>query len=250
MDVQVRWRLSVIAAVAALLSGCGSESGPAPPTAPPPSQPQRYAVSSVVDGDTIRVSPALLGSTSLRFLNIDAPESGGDTQEPWAAAARAHLQQLLPVPVDITIETDEERTDAFARVLGHAIRADGMNVNREQLRLGHAVLFVIWPNVALFSEYRSAQIEAQASGRGVWSGDAPLPEQPFEFRLRQDGAVAFRPVADFFTRSYVQPADYRLVHVNNRVFFNSPAAADGAGYRACPRDAAGVYSSSCFSPGD
>jgi endonuclease YncB( thermonuclease family) len=249
MEVHVRWRLYVIAAATALLSGCGSESGPAPPTAPAPSQPQRYGVSAVVDGDTIRFNPPLLGSTSLRFLNIDAPEIGGDTQEPWATASRAHLQQLLPVATEVTIETDEDRTDAFARVLGHAIRADGVNVNLEHLRLGHAVLYVIWPNVAHFTEYRSAQIEAQASGRGVWSAAAPLREQPFEFRLRQDAMVPFRPVGDFLTRNYVRPADYRLVHVNNRVFFNSPAAADVAGYRACPADAAGVYSPACFAGG-
>jgi endonuclease YncB( thermonuclease family) len=207
-------------------------------------------VASITDGDTVRFNPPLLGSTSLRFLNIDAPESGGDTQEPWASASRAHLQQLLPPSSEIAIETDQERTDSFGRVLGHAVRTDGVNANREQLRLGHAALYVIWPNMAHFVDYRSAQIEAQRAGRGVWSGAAPLREQPFEYRLRQDRAPPFRPVGDFFTRFYVEPPDYARVHVNNRVFFNTRADADAAGYRPCARDAARAYSTACFTAAD
>ncbi len=207
-------------------------------------------MSSVIDGDTVRISPALLGATSLRFLNIDAPELGGDTQEPWAAASRAQLLQLLPGATEITIEVDVERIDAFGRVLGHAIRADGLNTNREQLRLGQAVLYVIWPNLARYDSYRSAQIEAQAAGRGIWNASAPLRELPFEYRLRQDRATPFRPVGDFFTHSYVEPADYSRVHVNNRVFFNTRADADVAGYRACARDTVGAYNPACFASGN
>ena len=231
----------------ALATGCGSEPSP-PPTAPPPPT-DRSTVASITDGDTLRFNPALFGSTSLRFLNIDAPELGGDTQEPWATASRSQLQQLLPATTQITIETDQERVDAFGRVLGHALRADGLNTNREQLRQGQAVLYVIWPNMAHFVEYRGAQIEAQAAGRGVWNAATPLRELPFEYRLRQDRASPFRPVGDFFTHSYVEAGDYRQVHVNNRVFFNSPTDAQAAGYRACARDTAGAYSVSCFSGG-
>lgn len=231
----------------AFVAGCGS--GPAaPPTSPPPST-DRKTVASVTDGDTVRFNPALFGSTSLRFLNIDAPELGGDTQEPWAGASRAQLQQLLPASTEITIETDQERTDSFGRVLGHALRTDGVNANREQLRQGQAVLYVIWPNLAHFTEYRSAQIEAQSAGRGVWNTATPLRELPFEYRLRQDRSSPFRPVGDFFTHSYVEAADYRQVHVNNRVFFNSSTDAQAAGYRACARDNSGAYSASCFSSG-
>lgn len=246
-------RLIVAATLSMLVSGCGSDSAPAPPTSPPtppPLQPVGQSVASVIDGDTVRFTPGLLGATSLRFLNIDAPEVSGDTQEPWATSSRTQLQQLLPGSTGITIQLDVERIDAFGRVLGHAVRTDGLNANREQLRLGQAVLFVIWPNVAEYESYRSAQIEAQAGGRGIWSASAPLHELPFEYRLRQDRSSPFRPVGDFFTHSYVEPADYARVHVNNRVFFNTRTDADVAGYRACARDAAGAYNSSCFASGN
>ena len=242
-------RLVLTAAVAFFSSACGSDSTPNPPTGPP-TGPQRQNVTSVTDGDTVRFSPPFFNLTALRFLNIDAPELGGASQEPWATASRTNMQQLLPVGAEFTIETDQERTDSFNRVLGHAVRIDGINVNREQLRMGHAVLYVIWPNMAHFSEYRSAQLEAQTAARGMWSAATPLRELPFEYRLRQDREAPFRPVGDFYTHAYVEPADYARVHVNNRVFFNTRADATAAGYHACSRDDRGEYSTACFASGN
>src|SRR5688572_23231070 len=190
---------ALLLTLALLAPACGSDSNPAPPTGPP-TGPQHQNVTSITDGDTVRFSPALSGLTSLRFLNIDAPELGAASQEPWAAASRANMQQLLPVGAEIAIETDQQRTDSFGRLLGHAVRPDGVNVNREQLRMGHAVLFVIWPNMAHFTEYRGAQLEAQNAARGVWSTSTPLRELPFEYRLRQDREAPFRPVGDVSTR--------------------------------------------------
>jgi endonuclease YncB( thermonuclease family) len=239
----------LVLAAALLASACGSDSTSGPP-AGPPSAPQRQNVTFVTDGDTVRFAPPLLGLTSLRFLNIDAPELGGSSQEPWATASRTNMQQLLPAGTEITIETDRDQTDSFNRVLGHAVRLDGVNVNVEQVRMGHAVLYVIWPNMAHFAEYRGAQIEAQHAARGVWSASTPLRELPFEYRLRQDRVAPFRPVGDFFTHAYVDPADYGRVHVNNRVFFNTRADADAAGYRACGRDDRGEYTMVCFASGN
>ena len=181
------------------------------------------------------------------MLNIDAPETA---QAPWGAESRAELGQLSPAGTELILETDRDRIDAFGRLLGHAIRRDGLNLNREQLRRGQAVLYVIWPNMARFEEYRAAQIEARASGRGLWNPAAPLHELPFEYRLRADGDPPFRPVGDFFTHAYVEPPDFARVHVNNRVFFNNRADAGAAGYTPCPRDGSGAYSPACFAPGE
>ncbi len=207
-------------------------------------------VEYVNDGDTLQFYPAISGSKSLRFLNIDAPEMGGDTQEPWAADSRDHLRGLLPRRAAITITTDVEEKDIYDRVLGHAIRdADGLNTNREQLRMGHAVTYVIWPNQAYFTDYRTAQKEAQDAGRGIWDPADPLTELPFEYRMRSNGESPSKPVGDWFTKKYVDPADYDQVHVNNRIFFWDTADADAAGYTSCPKDSTGAYDPSCFSAG-
>ena len=227
------------------LASCSSET-PVVPGTPQPPPPASFSVSSITDGDTLRFTPPQDASTTLRMLNIDAPESG---QAPWGEAARSALLQLAPPSTPLAMETDETRLDAFGRLLAHATRSDGVNLNREQLRAGHAVVFVIWPNMSRFEEYRAAQIEAQSNQRGIWDPARPLDEMPFEYRLRIDRDAPFRPVGDFFTRQYVEPADYRRVHVNNRVFFNNTSAAAAAGYRPCPRDAAGDYADQCFAPG-
>jgi len=180
------------------------------------------------------------------MLNIDAPELA---QAPWGQASHTALLEVAPPSTEVTLETDQTRIDSFGRLLGHAIRRDGMNLNVWQLRGGHAVLYVIWPNMNRFVEYRAAQIEAQSGRRGLWDPTRPLVELPFEYRLRIDRDAPFRPVGDYFTRNYVEPSDYGRVHINNRVFFNTRADAASAGYQPCPRDGAGAYAVSCFAPG-
>lgn len=208
------------------------------------------AIEYVNDGDTAQFYPAISGSKSVRFLNIDAPEMDGDTQEPWATQSRDHLRGLLPQRTKVTLVTDVEEKDIYDRVLGHVVREkDGLNTNREQLRMGHAVTYVIWPNLANFEDYRTAQIEAQNNGRGIWNSSSPLTELPFEYRLRVNGGTPNKPTGDFFTKKYVDPADYAQVHVNNRVFFWNEADAAAAGYTKCPQDSSGSYDSTCFSSG-
>ena len=230
-------------AIALVCGGCGSDAPSQPAPSPPPAS--TVSVSSITDGDTLRFSPALEGTTILRMLHIDAPEMA---QTPWGEQSRAELLRLAPAATTMRIETEQTRFDPFGRLLGQAVRSDGLDLNREQLRLGQAVLYVIWPNVDGFEDYRAAEIQAQEQGRGVWNPAAPLTELPFEYRLRIDRETPFRPVGDFFTRRYVDPADYRRVDVNNRIFFNSSTDAASAGYLPCPRTGTGDYSSTCFAP--
>ena len=232
-------------ALSCLIAAACSPNAPAAPTSPGPPPATTYAVTAITDGDTLRFSPALEGTTTLRLLSIDAPEFA---QAPWGDASRAALLQLAPPSTVFSIETEPTRVDSFGRVLGHAIRSDGVNLNRELLRAGHAVVFVIWPNSSRFEEYRAAQIEAQANERGIWSAAQPLGELPYEYRLRVNGDAPFRPAGDFFTRQYVEPADYRRVHVNNRVFFATRSDAAAAGYEPCPRTG-GEYAAECFASG-
>lgn len=239
---------TVALAIVALALGPAACAESRPPASPSPST--ELTVEFVTDGDTIRIRPGIAGSTSVRLVNLDAPEIGGTTQEPWAAEARSQLGRLLPSGTRVRVTTDVVPQDTFGRVLGHVERSDSaLNVNREQLRLGQAVLFVIWPNARSFEDYRAAQIEAQRDGRGIWDVGRPLGELPYEYRRRADGRPPTRPAGDYFTKYFVDPADYRHVHVNNRVFFDSVTDALGAGYRACPRDSGGRYDGACFGSG-
>jgi endonuclease YncB( thermonuclease family) len=238
----------LLLAAAALVVACGNDSQ-APPTAPSAAAralTPSALVQSVTDGDTIRLNQPVLGSSSVRMLNIDAPELNGNTQEPWAADARRSLSELLPAGTGVTLETDRMTLDAFGRLLAHVLRSDdGVNANAEQVRRGHALLYAIWPNVSRYDDYRLAQIEAERQRRGIWASERPLLELPFEYRRRTGGDRPSRPAGDFLTKYFVPPADYARVSVHNRVFFASANEAQSAGYRVCPFEG-GEYASYCF----
>ena len=56
-------------------------------------------------------------------------------------------------------------------------------------------------------------------------------------------------MGDWFTKKYVDPADYKKVHVNNRIFFWTEPDAQSAGFTTCPKDSSGNYDPICFSAG-
>ncbi len=233
--------------LAGLAWACGD--GTSRPTAPAAASVPGFEsqVEAVTDGDTIRINPPVLGATSVRFLNVDAPERNGNTQEPWASEA-TELAGLLPVATRVRLETDTTPTDTFGRLLAHVSRtADGIAVNRELLRRGRVSLYVIWPNTARFEEYRAAHLAAEREGLGIWQPGRSLAELPFEFRRRQEGSAPTRPVGDFFTRFYVPAVSFGAVPSGNRVFFSSTPEADSAGFRPCPSDG-GSFAASCFGP--
>jgi endonuclease YncB( thermonuclease family) len=232
---------------AILVSACSRPTTPTTPTGPSQPSTARNTVQSITDGDTLRLASEIMGTSRVRLVNIDAPELGGASQEPWAAASRDALRALLPAGTEVSVITDRQPLDSFGRLLGIVIRQDGIDVNYEQLRLGHAVTYFIWPNRDRLLSYRAAQIEAQDGARGIW-GSPALRELPFEYRLRIDNERPFRPVGDALTSRYVEAGDYPRVHVNNRLFFGSVFDAQAAGYLACPRDGPD-YAAGCFAPG-
>jgi endonuclease YncB( thermonuclease family) len=226
-----------------LSTACGNARAPAAASPPPPSSPP-VQIERNIDGDSLR----LVGGREVRLLGIDAPEFGG-SQQSWAIDASAHLRTLLPPGASVELILDRVTQDSFDRLLAHVRRLpDRLEVNREQVRTGRAVTYTIWPNVARLQDYRAAQIEAQNAGRGIWQPGRTLPELPFEYRLRTDGRRPERPAGDYLTSFYVEPASYPLVHVNNRLFFDSDAEAAAAGFTTCPREGAG-YSAACFASG-
>ncbi|MEN4007351.1 MAG: thermonuclease family protein [Methanobacterium sp.] len=203
-------------------------------------------VSFVQDGDTIILrqplnAPSPVGDTvTVRLVGIDAPETFTVEGHPpgnqivHGEASRDFLQRLLPSGTVITVVTDRVEVDEMGRVLGYVYRGN-LNVNRELLRQGHAVTHVIWPNTySRFSDFRAALLEARLAGRGMWNPSNPIQELPFEYRLRVFNRRFERYVGDFSTKTFVSPADYRRVPVENRVQFWTRQDAVNAGYRPAP----------------
>lgn len=203
-------------------------------------------VSFVQDGDTIQLqqplnAPSPVGDTVIvRLVGIDAPETFTVAGHPpgnqivHGEASRDFLRNLLPRGTEITVVTDRVEVDEMGRVLGY-VYSGALDVNRELLRRGHAVTHVIWPNTySRFVDFRNALLEARNAGRGMWNPANPIQELPFEYRLRVFARRFERYVGDFFNKTFVAPADYRRVPVENRVQFWTRQDAINAGYRLAP----------------
>lgn len=142
---------------------------------PPPDPHQHYRVAFVLDGDTIDVS----GVGRVRLLGIDAPERafGFDTPEPFAEEARAALTSLLAGRW-VTLRTDIEVRDRYARVLAYVERDDGLLVNAAMLRAGLARVTAREP-LRLLDALRQAEADAQRGRRGMWGARPSLPWPSF-----------------------------------------------------------------------
>ncbi|SDX23480.1 Endonuclease YncB, thermonuclease family [Marininema mesophilum] len=195
----------------------------------------KSSIQSVVDGDTVHLNKEVLGSTKVRLLSIDAPETNyqGKSQGKYGEEAKKELKKLLPEGTSVTVETDKTEKDQYGRILAH-INTDKLDVNEEMVRRGLAVTYYIAPNMGDFTEYRSALLEAKKDGSGMWKSENP--EMPFEFRLRVGDREPDKYVGDYKTKKYVDPADYKKVPIEQRVFFLTKSDAEKAGYASVNGD--------------
>ncbi len=123
-------------------------------------------VTSVTDGDTIRVRIGGQEKT-VRLIGINTPESG----EPFATQATSALRSLVQGKT-VRLEQDVTTTDQYGRLLAYVWIGSTM-ANAELLRQGLAQLYTLPPNVKYTSMLQAALGEAQAAGRGMWA-DAPM----------------------------------------------------------------------------
>jgi len=116
----------------------------------------------ILDGDTI----VLRGGERVRYLGIDAPETG----EPFALEAK-DLNQALVRFRDIRLEFDARERDSYGRLLAHVYveTDDGwILVNLEMVRAGLARVLFIPPNNRYRELYETALHEAMVARRGLW----------------------------------------------------------------------------------
>ena len=137
-------------------------------------------VTSVIDGDTIRVK--FEGKEErVRFLLIDTPEMnhGNDEEpQPFGQAATDFVIDMLK-DGEVDLELDVNERDRYGRILAY-LYVDGVNVQEELLRNGFArVAYIFPPNTRYVDEYRAIQQEAQANGMGIWSMENYAQEDGF-----------------------------------------------------------------------
>ncbi len=214
-----------------------------------PEQKDQYTavVERVVDGDTIKIQDPVLGTTTVRYLNIDTPETyhldsydpslvtqnKDHSQKYHGERATQYLQNLLDSGDEVRLKLGEEAKDDYGRLLAEVIRKDdGVNTNLKMVEQGYAVTYFIYPfeSDMTFLTYQQATKEAVEKDYGIWSDSTPLLELPFEFRVREQDKDFSKFVGNYETEEYVKPENWDDVPVYKRVFFWTEEDAIKAGY--------------------
>ena len=118
-----------------------------------------FRVKQVYDGDTL----LLEDGRKVRYLGINSPEF----LEPFYLKAK-RLNESLALRKKIRLEFDQERMDAYNRLLAYVYIGDQM-VNASMVREGLAHVFFIGPNRKYQSLLLQVQAEAKQHKVGFWS---------------------------------------------------------------------------------
>lgn len=142
-----------------------------------------YEVVEVVDGDTVKLSVDGKRET-VRLIGLDTPETR-DPRKPvqcFGREASARAKELLSgKSVQLEYDPSQDRRDRFGRLLGY-LRVDGALYNEQMIREGYALEYTYDTAHAYQREFRAAQAEAEAAGRGLWAAEtcAGDPKRPAE----------------------------------------------------------------------
>jgi micrococcal nuclease len=128
-------------------------------------------VTSVTDGDTIRVRTAAGADERVRLTGIDTPETKDPRTvvECFGKEASAHTASLLPAGTSVRLERDVELRDRFGRMLAYVWRTDDARlVNEVLIAEGWAAPYRYPPNVKYADHFSALGADARAAGAGLW----------------------------------------------------------------------------------
>lgn len=148
----------------------------APPLAradcPPSPTSSEAGIRRVIDGDTL----VLADGRHVRFIGINAMELGhdGGTDQPYAAAARDRLRQLIAAGGGtLRVAIGSEAYDEHGRSLAYLF-AGSQDLGLELIREGLAVVVAVPPDLERLACYQDAEAQARNQHRGIWSQASPL----------------------------------------------------------------------------
>lgn len=137
-----------------------------------------FAVTRVVDGDTIRVRQpdGDENTTAIRLWGIDTPElqhrSDGPAAQPWGAEARDLAIELVDGKmVTLKLEMHDTR-DKYGRLLAYVHLPDGRSLNEIMLQRGLARAELRFSH-SLINEYEALEKQARREMKGRWGGLPP-----------------------------------------------------------------------------
>ena len=129
---------------------------------------ETVTVERIVDGDTIRIDPAVDDIDEVRLIGIDTPETKDpdcDVQ-PYGPEALTFTRDELQGE-EVGLEFDEDRVDRYDRLLAYVYLDDEM-FNETLLEEGYAQVYIVSPNDRYEERFEEAQEAAQDEELGIW----------------------------------------------------------------------------------
>ncbi len=178
----------------------------------------RGTVTTVYDGDTVKVRLPGRVDERVRLIGVDSPELD-DAREPVRLMAflakRFAFSRLYQTTVDL-LPGPEER-DIYGRLLAYIRTADGEMFNETLVREGYAFAYLKFPfDEGWKKQLKEAETAARQAGRGLWKRE-PYPVV--------GAAEAGRRVGEILT------VRFRCLHLFKRGGFRI-LEADGAAFDA------------------
>ena len=134
-------------------------------------------VERVVDGDTFELAGPVKGTTTVRLIGVDTPETVDPEEdpEPFGKEASTFTEKAIEGE-EVELELGSDAKDDYERLLAYAWAEEEM-LNEVLLREGYGELLVIEPNDEYEECLAAAEQAAKADGLGLWASDAsPSPE--------------------------------------------------------------------------
>lgn len=120
--------------------------------------PDTIIVSSVIDGDTIRLSTG----EYVRLIGLNAPETG----EKCSSEAKEELEKLV-LGKEVILGSDVEDKDQYDRLLRY-VSVDNIFINLELVKLGFAHKYKYGLDIKYSSEFEEAEDEAKENCGCIW----------------------------------------------------------------------------------
>jgi micrococcal nuclease len=123
-----------------------------------PTNENAVIVSSVLDGDTIKLS----NGQTVRLIGLNAAESG----QSCSSEATDKLKEFI-LGKEVILEQDVDDKDQYGRLLRY-IYVDNKFVNLEMVRLGLAHKYEYGSNMKYSSKFEQAEVEAKENKGCLW----------------------------------------------------------------------------------
>lgn len=205
-------------------------------------------VTSIVDGDTIRVLIESGQEAEVRLAGIDAPEH----RQVFGSESTRNLSNLV---LNKTVNLDCNAIDQYQRLVCRVLLPSGEDVDLDQVKAGMAWHYKQFQRQQTATDriaYGAAEDGARRLRVGLWADAHPVQPQDFRHRTQSqmcldnnDHRIACSDTYEGAVRGnrrsniYHWPGcpNYDDIAEHNRVEFENAVAAEKAGYRAarnCP----------------